>query len=99
MSDENDSKTNIYSHGYVSMQKEISNLRTRLEKCEKELFDARQGMFKQGITIGVLTKNINERNAENVALTKKLEAVKEWMDSRQADSVVKLRKILDGDEK
>ena len=31
MSDENDSKTNIYSHGYVSMQKEISDLRTRLE--------------------------------------------------------------------
>ena len=50
-----------------------ADLRTRLEKREKELFDARQGMFKQSITIEVLTKNINERNAENAALTEKLE--------------------------
>ena len=100
MSDENDSKTNIYSHGYVSMQKEISDLRTQLEKCEKELFDARQGMFKQSITIEVLTKNINERNAENAALTKKLEAVREWVKLYDPDwdnDINKLKKILDGE--
>jgi len=34
---------------------------------------------------------------ENAALKQKLSAVREWMDSRQADSVVKLRKILDGE--
>ena len=124
------SKTIMDHNAYM---KEISALRTRLEKCEKELFDARQGVFKQSITIGVLTKNINERNAENAALTEKLEkahmdvanaehnvaenikqevmmwidkykaleqklvAVRKWADTRQADSVIKLRKILDGE--
>jgi len=112
----------------------LPNFYGRGKECEKELFDARQGMFKQGITIGVLTKNLNERNAENTALKQKLEkahmdlanaehnvaentkqeimmwidkcialeqklvAVREWADTRQADSVVKLRKILDGGE-
>ena len=83
---------------------EIDDLRTRIEECEKELFDARQGMFKQGITIEVLTKNINERNAENAALTKKLEAVREWRNSNDSDwptrykflSLSKLDEILDG---
>ena len=72
---------------------EISDLRTQLEEMMKKADAVGDAQF----VIGVLTKNLNERNAENAALTKKLERVRKWADTRQADSVVKLRKIIDGE--
>ena len=41
--------------------------------------------------------NLRAIEAENAALKQKLEAVRKWADTRQADSVVKLRKILGGE--
>ena len=71
----------------------VTDLRTRLEEMMKKADAVGDAQF----VIEVLTKNLNERNAENAALTKKLERVRKWADTRQADSVVKLRKILDGE--
>ena len=99
MSDENDSKTNIYSHGYVSMQKEISALRTRLEEAEKLLQVANKRLDWERSAKENAYEHIEEEGkikAENAALKQKLKAVRKWADTRQADSVIKLRKILDG---
>ena len=64
MSDENDSKTNIYSHGYVSMQKEISALRTRLEKSKQRN--------------EIVLESHHRLEAENAVLKQKLERITAW---------------------
>jgi len=65
----------------------IKALRTRLEEAEKELV-----YQKERYELQVLGSS-----TENAALKQKLEEARGWMNSRQADSVVKLRKILDGE--
>ena len=85
----------------------VTDRRARLEEREKELFDARQGMFKQSITIGVLTKNINERNAENATLKELLREIynsipathdeNDSMVKRHASALNEIQKILGGE--
>ena len=103
MSDENDSKTDIYSHGYVSMQKEISDLRTRLEEAERERDEWRDKYTYQAIDMDTDWLNFK---AENAALKQKLGAVRGWLKGHsveKSDYVMgmtsQLRKILDGGEK
>ena len=69
----------------------IKDLRNRLEQAEKERTSNTAAWVK------IPEANLRVIEAENAALKQKLEAVKKWADTRQADSVVKLRKILDGE--
>ena len=75
----------------LDFETENAALKQKLEKAHMDLANAEHNVaenIKQEVMMWI---------DKCIALEQKLVAVKEWMDSRQADSVVKLRKIIDGE--
>ena len=93
--------------------KEIKDLRTQLEdyrdmvaRYQDENAALTEKLEKAHMDVANAEHNVAENTKQEImmwidkciALEQKLVAVREWADTRQADSVVKLRKILDGGE-
>ena len=76
-----------------------------LEKLWAENTALKQKLEKAHMDVANAEHNVAENIKQEVmmwidkykALEQKLVAVRKWADTRQADSVVKLRKILDGE--
>jgi len=87
------------------MAKKAEDYRDMVAKYEAENAALKQKLEKAHMDLANAEHNVAENTKQEImmwidkciALEQKLVAVKEWMDSRQADSVVKLRKILDGE--